>query len=69
MRCIREAELWYTKDPHSQMGKVQMVRQLQLQSFSTKKKGSETHIKLPRLGVLHQEDKHPECSALKTRKT
>lgn len=69
MRCIGEAELWYTQDPHSQMGKAQMVRQLQLQSFYTKKKRSETHIKLPRLGVLHQENKYPECSALKTRET
>lgn len=38
MRCIGEAELWYTQDPHSQMGKAQMVRQLKLQSFYTKKK-------------------------------
>lgn len=34
-----------------------------------KEERSETHIKLPRLGVLHQEDKQPECLALKTRET
>ena len=33
--------------------------------LSARNQGSEPHIKLPSLGVLHQEDKLPECLALK----
>ena len=40
-----------------------------MQSFSPRSKGSEPHIRLPSLGVLHQEDKPPEHLALNPRET
>jgi len=42
-----------------------MRRQLQLQRLTPRNTGSESHIKLPSLRVLHQEEESPECLMLK----
>lgn len=41
----------------------------QLQKFFSRRKVSESHIGLPRKGVLQQQDEHLECQALKTSRT
>ena len=50
---------WYIQDPYPRVGNPQMG-ELQLQRFSPRTKGSESHIGLPSTRVQHQED-DPLC--------
>ena len=55
MRQVGGAETWYSQDPHLEIGNTQKVRQSQLQRFSPRSEGSESHIRFSSLEVLHQE--------------
>ena len=55
----------YRQDPYPEMGNPQKGGKLQQQRFSQRSQGSEPHIRLPSLEVLHKEDKFSEHLALK----
>lgn len=57
---------WYSQDPHSQFGDPQTRGISPSQRSSPRSKGFKPYIRLPNLGILHQEDKPREHLALKT---
>ena len=65
MRWIVEPKMGYNQD--YQVGDPQVGGISQSQRSSSESDSSESHIGLPSLGILHQEDELPEGLALKTR--
>ena len=58
------AEIWYSQDPHPQVGDTEMGRYSQLQKFSSRSKGANPHFRLPSPRVMDQEDAPLENLAL-----
>lgn len=67
MRWVGRVEMLESQDSHLTISNSQMGGLSQFQRFSPRIEGSESHVRLPSAGVLHQENEPPEHLALKAR--
>lgn len=65
MRCLAGVDSHYNQIPYP-LGEPPTNRRITiLQKFSYRSESSEPRVRLPSLGVWHQEEETPECLALK----
>ena len=62
---VKRVHWWYNQIPYAPGRCLTNWKILILQSFSHRSDSSNPHVRLPRLGVWHQEEEHPKHLALK----
>ena len=67
MRQVGRAETWYSQDPYTQVGNSCTRDDYNCRGSSQGIRGLSPTSSSPGPGVLHQEDKLPNCLVLKAR--